>query len=296
VHLPTPGYPLFEHLAELEGLEVSRYALRPPRPDGGARWRIDVEALAGSLSAKSRAVVVIHPHNPTGSFVDPEDWASLRALGRAHGLALVSDEVFAESAQAAAQPPGALVGAAAGPLHFVLSGASKLLALPQLKVAWIAVGGPDRERADAVARLEFAADAYLSVSPLLVRTLPRLLAQRSGIRSEIAARVADNRRRLAATVAGSSGIECLPAEAGWAAILRVVSPDGGAPDEEALALALLDRDGIWVQPGFLFDLDGLPDRPGAHLVLSLLAEPDRFARAVDTLTRSLGTLLARESR
>jgi aspartate/methionine/tyrosine aminotransferase len=293
VHLPTPGYPLFEHLAELEGLEVSRYPLRPPAEGGGARWRVDVDALASALSTSSRAVLLVHPHNPTGSFVDPEDWAALRALGRKQRLALVSDEVFAESGQGGAPVPGALVGAEAGPLHFVLSGASKLLALPQLKLAWIAVGGPDRERAEALARLEFAADAYLSVSPLLARLLPRLLAQRAGIRSELAARVAGNRARLAAALAGRAGVDALPAEAGWAAILRVEGAGGRAPDEESLALALLDRDGVRVQPGFLFDLDGVPGPPAAHLVLSLLPEPERFGAAIDALLDGLQALRQR---
>jgi len=283
VHLPTPGYPLFEHLAELEGLEVSRYPLRPPPPGGGARWRVDVEALAAALSPRSRAALVIHPHNPTGSFVDPDDFAALRALGRARGVALVSDEVFAESGLGAAPPPSALAGAGEGPLHFVLGGASKLLALPQLKLAWIVVGGPPRERAEALAKLEFVADAYLSVSPLLARALPRLLAQRAGIRSELRARVAGNRARLEAALAGRAGRECLPAEAGWVAILRAEGQGGRAPDEEALAAALLDRAGVLVQPGFFFDLEGLPGRPAAHLVLSLLPEPERFARGIEAL-------------
>jgi len=287
VHLPTPGYPLFEHLAELEGLEVSRYPLLPPAPGGAARWRIDLGALADSLSPRSRAVLAIHPHNPTGSFVDPEDWAALRALGRSRGLALVSDEVFAESGQGGPAPAGALAGAREGPLHFLLSGASKLLALPQLKLAWIAVGGPDRERAEAVARLEFVADAFLSVSPLLARALPRLLAQRAGIRSELAARVAGNRARLGAAAAASRSVQCLPAEAGWAAILRVAPRDGAAPDEEALALAILDRCGVLVQPGFLFDLEAPPGRPAAHLVLSLLAEPEGFGAAVEDLLEAV---------
>ena len=286
VHVPTPGYPLFEHLALLEGLDVARYALCPPPPGAGARWRIDLDSLAATLSPRTRAVLVIHPHNPTGSFVDPDDLAALRALGRARGFALVSDEVFAEAGPSGA-PPSALVGAEQGPLHFVLSGASKLLALPQLKVAWIAVGGPARERAEALARLEFVADAYLSVSPLLASLLPRLLAQREGIRRELRERVAANRTQLEAALAGRAGIECLPAEAGWSAIVRVRASAATPPDDEDLALALLDRAGILVQPGFLFDLEGEPGRPAAHLVLCLLSEPEAFGEGARALARGL---------
>jgi len=284
VHLPSPGYPLFDHLAGLEGLAAVRYPLRAPEPGSDARWRIDVDALAASLLPCSRAVVLIHPHNPTGSFVDPRDLAALRALGRARGLALISDEVFAESGPERARPPGALEGAEAGPLHFVLSGASKLLALPQLKVAWIVAAGPARERDEALARLEFVADAYLSVSPLLARALPRLLAQRAEIRRELFARVSENRRRLEAACAGHPALACLPAEAGWAAILRLAAAGGPAWDEEELALALLERAGVLVQPGFVFDLAAPAGDPGAaHLVLSLLPEPERFAAGIEAL-------------
>lgn len=283
VHLPAPGYPLFEHLAALEGVDARRYPLREP-PGGGARWRIDVGALAAALEPRSRAVVVIHPHNPTGSFVDPEDLAALRALAAARGLALVSDEVFADSALAPGAPPSALAGAGAGPLHCVLSGASKLLALPQLKVAWIALGGPPALRDEALARLEFAADAYLSVSPLLAAALPALLGHRQRIGAALRARVAENRARLAAALRGA-GAALLPAEAGWAAIVRVA----GAHDEEALALALLDGPGLVVQPGFLFDLEpeDAAGAPCAHLVLALLLEPERFARGADALAAGL---------
>jgi aspartate/methionine/tyrosine aminotransferase len=281
VHLPSPGYPLFEHLAGLEGLEPASYPLRMPQR--GASWRVDLDALAAGLGPRSRAIVVIHPHNPTGSFLDPDDLASLRAIARERGLALISDEVFADYGLAGPRPAGLLAAAqaGAGPLAFVLSGASKLLALPQLKLAWIAAAGPPDLRDDALARLEFAADAFLSVSPLLARALPELLAGRAAVQDAIRARVAGNRARLAGALAGDARLSLLPAEAGWAAILRVA----GETDEEDLALALLERAGVLVQPGFLFDLDprDAAGAPCAHLVLSLLAEPAAFARGVEAL-------------
>lgn len=281
VHMPAPGYPLFEHLASLEGVETASYPLREPR--AGARWRVDLDALAAALEPRSRALLVIHPHNPTGSFVDPEDLAALRALAALRGLAIVSDEVFAGSAYASESPPGALAGADdAGPLHFALGGLSKRLALPQLKIGWIAVGGPAARRDEALARLEFVADAYLSVSPLLAAAVPALLARRGAIASELRERIVGNRTRLAEALAGGA-FELLPAEAGWAAILRV----HGVHDEEALVLSLLDR-GVSVHPGSLFDLE--PRDPGgtpcAHLIVQLLAEPPVFDRALAILSRS----------
>jgi alanine-synthesizing transaminase len=281
VHLPLPGYPLFEHLAALEGLAVLYYPLRAPRR--GARWRIDLDAFAATLGPRSRAVVTIDPHNPTGSFVDPEDWASLRSIARERGLAIVSDEVFADYAHDAAPPAGALAGASDGPLHFVLSGASKVLALPQLKVAWIVVEGPAAVRGAALARLEFIADAFLSVSPLLARALPSLFCEREAIQRAIRDRVAANRAQLAELLAGSIAAP-LSCEAGWSAIVRV----SGERNEEALVTGLLDR-GVLVQPGHLFDLDAHdPDgAPGAHLVVSLLLEAGDFARGIATLRELL---------
>lgn len=279
VHVPTPGYPLFEHLAALEGLATAPYPLRPCAR-GGARWRIDLDAFAAALDARSRAVLAIDPGNPTGSFIDPDDWAALRAIAAERGLAIVSDEVFADYAgPGIARPPGALAGAGDGPLHFALSGASKVLALPQLKLAWITAAGPAAARDAALARLEFMADAYLSVSPILARALPDLLARRDAIQRPLRERVAHNRAALDLALASTRAC-ALPAEAGWCAIVRAVDRD-----ETATVLTLLDQDGVLVQPGALFDLE----EPGAaHFVVSLLPEPEPFARAIAALARRLG--------
>jgi alanine-synthesizing transaminase len=291
VHLPTPGYPLFAQLAELEGLEVAHYPLRAPASAAGApvegTWRIDLDALAADLSPRSRAIVVIDPHNPTGSFVHADDRAGLAALAAERHLALISDEVFADYALGQGAPP---VPPAAAPLRFTLSGASKLLGLPQLKLAWIVVAGAPALRDEALARLDFVADAFLSVSPLVARVLPALLAARGPIQAEIRARVAANLERLDAAASASGGFELLRPQAGWSAILRLREPARADPaDEEALALALLDAHGVLVQPGYLFDLEPRDARglPCAHLVVSLLPEPRRFERGIDAL-RSLG--------
>jgi aspartate/methionine/tyrosine aminotransferase len=278
VHVPAPGYPLFEQIAALEGLAALPYPLVPP-PGAVARWRIDLDALAASLGPRSRAVVAIDPHNPTGSYVDPDDWASLRSIARERGLAIVADEVFADYAAPGVEAPaGALAGADEGPLHFVLSGASKPLALPQWKIAWIGVGGPAALCDEAMARLEFAADAFLSVSPLLARALPALLAEREAIQRPIRARVARNREALARALRADRAC-LLSAEAGWCAIVRAEGCD-----EAAAVARLLDDDGVLVQPGALFDLD---PAPAAHFVVSLLPEPADFDRGVEALARRL---------
>lgn len=270
VHLPSPGYPLFEHLAALEGVATAPC----PLVRRGVRWRIDLDAFAAALTPRSRAVVSIDPHNPTGAFMDASDWGSLRSIARERGLALISDEVFADFGYGRPRSPGALAGADAGPLHFVVSGASKPLALPQLKIAWIVVAGPAPARDEALARLEFIADAYLSVSPLLARTLPELLARREEIQRPIRERVVRNRAALAA-----SGCEVLPAEAGWQAIVRAAGRE-----DDSLAAELLAC-GILVQPGTLFDLE---ESGAAHIIVSLLLEPERFDAGIAAMARVLG--------
>lgn len=286
VHLPTPGYPLFEHLAELEGLRCARYRLLEPAGES-AHWPLDLDGLASSLVPESRALIAIHPHNPTGTRVAPGDLASLRSVCAERGLALLSDEVFADSSRAALGTT-ALAGAGDGALCCVLSGASKVLGVPQLKVAWIAVGGPAALRDEALARLEFAADAFLSVSPLVARTLPALFARRAEIRAALNARVAANRGALCAALRGLACARVLPAEAGWAAIIALAHPGGSRfADDEAIAVAALEQADVLIHPGSLFELASTPLAP--RLVASLLAPEAEFAAGA----RALAHFLAR---
>jgi alanine-synthesizing transaminase len=278
VLVPSPSYPLFGLLAGLESIEAEPYPLRWR----GGRWEVDLAAIARAAAPPSRTLLVVHPNNPTGSLASRAEAAALRALCRAHDLALISDEVFAgyrtPSAPADAPPTflPSLGDVEDGPLTFVLSGASKLLGLPQLKVAWIVVSGPERLRSEAIARLEVIADTFLSVSGPAQCALPSLLAAREALAGAIARRVDENRARVAASVVGIRGLTLLAADGGWAAILRLRSEQtGAAPDEDALVTALLDGPGVIVHPGWLFDL--LPEDehalPASHLVLSLLPEP-----------------------
>lgn len=281
VLVPRPGYPLFELLAGLEGVGTRGLALRR----GLDGFRIDRDALAEEVGRPGlRAVLVIHPHNPTGAFVHPDDARALRAASRERGLALISDEVFAETAwepaAAGARLPSLLDDADDAPLHFVLSGASKLLALPQLKLSWIVAAGPRRLRDEALARLEAIADTYLSVSPVLAGCLPQLLDARPAIEAELRARIRENRAELVARVAEARGVALLPGEGGFAAILEFEGEAGATLEEEALALACVERAGVLAHPGFFFDFE---DDARARLVLSLLPEPPRFATALRAL-------------
>ena len=270
VLVPAPAYPLLDLLADLEAVRLVRY---PLRYDGA--WHVDLGAVEAALTPRTRAIVVVSPSNPTGALLGADELARLDALCAARELALVGDEVFADTALA---PAPSVLGARAA-LAFHLSGASKVCGLPQLKVAWIAVAGPQSRVAPALARLEVAADAYLSVSGPSQLALPRLLAARERFfLAPLRARLAANRAALAAI--GSAPFDALPSSGGWTAVLRV----GQTLDEEALCLALLD-DGVVVQPGFFYDFE----RPG-YLVLSLLPSPEVFVAGLARVRARLGGL------
>ncbi len=267
VLVPAPSYPLFDLLARLEGIVPRPYRLAF---DGAwhVDWRtVDVEG--------ARAIVVVSPNNPTGSFLTTGDLARLEALG----LPLVVDEVF--GAYPLAPPRDAVRTIVGQPLRrplavpsFALGGLSKSCGLPQLKLGWIAVGGPEAEARTLLEGLELVADTYLSVGAPVQHALPRLLALGAGIRAQIAGRVRRNREALAAAVGRDSPCTLLPAEAGWSAILRLPA----VRSDEAWALTLLDEDDLLVQPGYFYDLE-LP----ACLVLSLLPAPDLFDEGIRRL-------------
>ncbi len=279
VLVPRPSYPLFEPLAALECARLVPYALHY---EGG--WTIDPTEIARLAGPRARAVVVVHPNNPTGSFVDGATAGALEALCAERGIALVADEVFGDFAL---EGDGGTSGARARRASFadstraltvVLSGLSKVAGLPQIKLAWIVVAGPAALADEALARLDWIADTFLSVGAPAMRALPRLLAARHAYRERTLARLRANRDALAARVAARPDLETLRIEGGWSAVVRV--PRTRA--EEEWALALLARD-VLVHPGHFYDF---PDE--AYLVLSLLASPEEFAEGIDRIVAVAG--------
>ncbi len=273
VLVPEPSYPLFEYLARLEGVVPLAYQLAF---DGV--WHIDFDSLAEALEAARRAgqlpraLVVVNPNNPTGSFVKRDELARLTALCQEADLAIISDEVFAPypSASDPTRVPAVAVEpslATAGPA-FSLGGLSKACGLPQLKLGWIVVGGRDAPR--SVAALELIADTYLSVATPVQAALGELLALGAEVRTAIATRVAQNRTTLAEALPRTSACTLLPAEGGWSAILRLPA----SQSDEAWATTLVTEDGVLTHPGYFFDLRG-----GAFLVVSLIPPPEVFKTA-----------------
>jgi aspartate/methionine/tyrosine aminotransferase len=273
VLVPHPGYPLFDFLAGLESVRVDAY---PLLYDGA--WRIDLAALRDALSPSTRALVLVNPNNPTGSFLKGDERAVIEELCAGRGIALVSDEVFADYAfREVPNRAGSL--AVDGPaLAFALGGLSKSCGLPQVKLGWIAVSGPEDLRAEAMARLEVVADTFLSVSTPVQVATPHLLARCPELRALIQHRVGGNRRQLAARVGEGSAASLLDAEGGWYAVLRV--PRTMSEEERVIGL-LEDRD-VLVHPGYFFDFAS-----ESYLVLSLLPEPEVFEDGVARIVESL---------
>ncbi len=276
----APSYPLLDSLAALDSLVLTHVYLEPDR-----RFILDPEDVAAALTDRTRLLALIHPGNPTGRFLTAAEQGAAAALCAARGLPLISDEVFADfSLGPLGEYPRAGPAAAGGEaLAFSLGGLSKSAGLPSWKLGWIRAGGPPALRRRAVAALEMVADTYLSVATPVQRALGGVLALAPRIRSEILARVRGNLATLRAALAGVPSAALLEPEGGWAAVVRV---EASRLDDEELVLALLDRAGVLVHPGYFFDF-----ATEDFLVLSLLPEPESFGEGVGRLVGFLGEKL-----
>jgi alanine-synthesizing transaminase len=264
VLVPVPSYPLFEHLTALDGVTAAPYRL-----DYGGRWGLDFASVDGQWNARTRAVLAVSPNNPTGSVLTADELEELGRRAAERDVALVIDEVFADYALEPAHDTHAAVPPRA--LTFRLGGLSKSAALPQLKLGWIAVEGPDGLVTGALERLELIGDTYLSVSTPVQVAAPDLLAAAGVIRAEVERRIRGNYRRLHDLARAYPGIDVLPAAGGWSAVLRIPAGAG----EEEFVLQLIEQDRVIVHPGFFFDF---PHE--AFVVVSLLPEAGDFETGV----------------
>ena len=269
VLIPQPSYPLFEHLTRLDAVRAVPYRL-----EYHGRWEIDLDSVAAA-PADVRAILLVSPNNPTGSYVSRREAEGLAAIARARGWAIVADEVFAEYALEA-QAPATEIAHDTGVLSFTLGGASKSLGLPQVKLAWMIVGGPRQERDEALSALELIADTFLSVNTPIQVAAPELFRRSSVIREAIHQRAARNLAAGRGVARAYPACEMLPVEGGWSAVVRVPATRG----EEALVVELVEREQILVHPGFFFEF---PHE--AFVVVSLLPAEDLFAEAFERLLR-----------
>ena len=266
VMVPQPSYPLLEHLARFEGDEPAPYALVYH-----GRWEVDLDSLRTGMNEGVRAVVVVSPNNPTGSFLSSEDREAVQELCRARGCALIVDEVFGFYPLDETAPTHSVLDEPPGVLTFCLGGLSKAVGLPQAKLGWIVVDGPDRDVESALAALELILDAYLSVSTPVQVAVSQLLSDGAVVTRQIRQRVADNHDTLVRLAAAYPSARLLCVEGGWHAVVQIPA----VAAEERLVLDLLEDDHIHVHPGYFFDFPR-----EAFLVTSLLPPPDRFAPAM----------------
>jgi len=269
--VPRPGYPLFEYLATLEGVGVRGYPL-----DLDGTWHLDARALRPE--ARTRAVVVVSPGNPTGAYLKRRERDAVEELAASEGLALVSDEVFADFAFAPDDRRAPSLARDGDVLTFTLGGLSKSCGLPQVKLAWIAVTGPAAERQQALERLEVVADTYLSVSTPVQLAAPALLERWDELQAPVRERTRQNLGALRQRLAADSPSSLVEPEGGWSAVLRIPAT---LSEEERVARLLLGQN-VRVQPGYFFDFPR-----EAYLVLSLLTPPDTFAEGVERILSDL---------
>ena len=269
--VPKPSYPLFEFLADLQDVKLVPY---PLIYDHG--WQIDFPSLYKAVNYRTRAVVVVHPNNPTGSYVSTVEQTELNAFCREYNLSLIVDEVFLDYAHDGAARPTFASNQDA--LTFTLSGLSKIAALPQMKLAWVVTSGPDDKVQAALARLEVIADTYLSVNAPIQWAAPVLLEQRKSIQSLLLDRLRTNLEELDRELARQKTCARLDVEGGWYAVLRVPVTQS----DEDLAIDLLRKVAVLVHPGHFYDFatDG-------YLVASLITPPEEFREGV---RRVLGVL------
>jgi aspartate/methionine/tyrosine aminotransferase len=273
VLVPTPSYPLFEFLAELQDVKLVPYELIY---DHG--WQIDFHSLVQKLTPKSKAVIVVHPNNPTGSFVKPHEAKHLSEICASREMAIVADEVFLDYSL------GEKAVSFAGNescLTLTMSGLSKISGLPQMKVAWIAVSGPIDLQREALARLDVIADTYLSMNAPIQHAVPALLEERRSVQQQLNARVRANLSELDRQLASRRSVTRLEVEGGWYAILRVPV----TRSDEDLSIELISQHDVLVQPGHFYDFasDG-------YLVISLITPEETFRKGLARTLHHIATL------
>jgi len=289
--VPQPSYPLFDFLAQAEAIQL---ATAPLVYDYG--WQLDLEGLRRQITTNTRAIVLVHPNNPTGHFTKLEEARELAAICREHGLALIVDEVFLDyglddgldyalerMGVEAAGNRSSFAARDLGILVFIVSGISKICALPQMKVAWLIAIGPGS--GEALVRLEVVADTYLSMNAPVQLALPVWLEKRDSIQAQIRNRVRSNLAELDRVLAdqaegrtGGAPVNRLRVEGGWYVLLRIPAVQA----DEVTCLELLER-GVLVHPGYFFGMG-----PSGWLVISLLARPSEFSIGILVLLGYFG--------
>jgi len=264
--VPQPSYPLFEFLAGLESLSTIHYPLSYYKG-----WQINFEVLRESISEKTKAIVIVNPNNPTGNYLKKDELEKLNGLCGERKIALIVDEVFSDYANGEDANRFETVVGNDGALTFALSGLSKVVALPQMKLGWIQVSGERKLVEEATSRLELIADTYLSVATPVQHATPKLLMMGETIQREIRERAEINGKVLEGLK-----LNVLKREGGWYAVIEIEQ------DDEKLAYELLERENILAHPGYFYDFRGRN-----VVVVSLITRKEVFEEGIAKLTKNL---------
>jgi aspartate/methionine/tyrosine aminotransferase len=265
--IPSPSYPLFDFLADIQDVSLVRY---PLVYDHG--WQIDFHALEQAITPRTRGVIVVHPNNPTGNFVKSAEMAKLNSICSTREIAIIADEVFLDFALDENRP--ASFAANRGAPTFTLSGLSKICGLPQMKAAWLIASGPQQWKREALARLEVIADTYLSMNAPIQLAIPRFLEQRRAFQQQVLSRIRRNLAELDRQLAAQKTCSWLTVEGGWCAVVRVPA----TRSDEELAIELLAARGVSVHPGHFYEFPS-----EGYLVVSLLTPVQTFSEGVSRL-------------
>jgi aspartate/methionine/tyrosine aminotransferase len=269
--VPKPSYPLFDFLADLQDVKLVPYTLIY---DHG--WQIDFPSLYKAVNHRTRAVVIVHPNNPTGSYISESEARKLNDFCREHDLPLIVDEVFLDYAIDGCRRQS--FAANRETLTFTLSGISKICGLPQMKLSWVVTSGPSTQATVALDRLEIIADTYLSMNAPIQLAAPVLLEQQDGIQVQLFDRVKENWAELDRQVSAQKTCERLLLDGGWYAILRVPA----LQSDEDLAIEILHKESVLVHPGHFYDFPS-----DGYLVLSLITQPAQFKTGIERVLRLL---------
>ncbi|MFH0996564.1 MAG: pyridoxal phosphate-dependent aminotransferase [Pseudomonadota bacterium] len=268
---PQPSYPLFDFLAGLDAIHLETYRMRY-QPDTG--WRIDLEQIKSLITSRTRAIIMVNPNNPTGSYIRPQERDQLTRWCRDHNLAMIVDEVFLDYASGQSSNASLSFAGNSGALIFTLSGISKVLGLPQFKLGWLQVSGPQPLCVSACNHLEMISDTYLSASTPVQEALPALMAQRGFFQNQVITRIEANDNYLNTACNRLTTGRMLQREGGWTAVIAM---QNGISDED-MVCELLDSDHVLVHPGYFYDFE-----EDGCLVISLLTRPDRLMTGMDRL-------------
>ena len=263
---PRPSYPLFDFLTDLNDLEPARYALLEEEA-----WRIDFKTLPDLKNKRLKVFLTVNPNNPTGSYVKDFEREFINEFCEKVGCAIVADEVFFDYLIDDALRPQSFA-ANDSVLTFTLSGISKTLGLPQMKLSWIVVTGPEKEKREAIRRLEIISDTFLSAGTPAQNALADWMDRRKDIQKEILVRLRENGKILPGFFESANGLKSLPLEGGWNAVLKIPQ----SMSDDILAQNLLEKEKALVHPGYLFDF-----QDERHLVLSLLIPPENFRKGIE---------------